>query len=836
MPSPFRVFRKHQKALLASAGLMAMISFVFLPIILERLSTQRVKDVPVVTTKQYGQIAESHLQQLIRQRGVVLGFLDRVKQDLARQVGPETPARQVVLPAADMAANIGVADEEAVVTTWLLAKRAQELGIVVSDKTVNEFIRTLTRGFVIPWQGKGSPKELRDLKVDQKEVHRIVASLRVGQAQFLEILRHELLSLQLQKMFMRSLAGTPPGQKWDYFQRWHRMATVEVLPVRVENFLDQVPDPDEAVLREFYEKHKNKLPVPNSPEPGFREPHKVVIEYLKADLKAEPDKFVDRAAVTDEEIKKYYEENKDRSYRELPETPAKKEAEPSKPGEAPKGAEPSKPAAEPSKPTQQPPKAGPEAQKPATEPSKPGQEPPKPPQEPAKPAAESSKPAAGDPGAKKPALHGTQQKGSETGPSKAPSGEKTSPSSDKSSDASRPVASPFRLVALQAKDEGKPGAAAAKPAETSAKPEATASQPAEKPAGPAEKPKEPAKDAKPADKAASPPAPPKYLPLEKVKDQIRDILAQQQAYVKVEKVITGVQDELGADYEKWLSYDAAKKSAAKEEGLEPPPRHDFADLAKKHKLSAHITKLVSAWEIGQYDIAASVVEGRTQFAQYAFQMLPEFKPMTSQDNFGNYYLFWKVQNEPERTPAYEDEGTPERVLHSWKLAQARTLAESEAARLAEETRQAKKTLAALFGARPGMLVAKSEPFSWMTFGMLRPEMVGRGQPRISEVKGVEAPGDAFMRVVFNLAPGGIGVAPNQPQTTFYVVQAVAFSPPQATLWERFRDGSDSPYVRGLAELDHQAAGQAWLEEIKASAGFKWEREPHRARRGEYSEE
>ena len=104
----------------------------------------------------------------------------------------------------------------------------------------------------------------------------------------------------------------PPAELWDYYRRLNRKATIEVIAVPVAEFADRVPDPDEAELKSFFDKYNSQLAIPGSPEPGFRLPRRQKFQYFKA----EHDLFREVAQVTEEEIKKYYEENK-QSFRKL---------------------------------------------------------------------------------------------------------------------------------------------------------------------------------------------------------------------------------------------------------------------------------------------------------------------------------------------------------------------------------------------------------------------------------------------------------------------------------------------------------------------------------------
>ncbi len=292
MASPFSVFRKNQKVMIAVLGVLAMFAFVFIPIIMEGMGSRTVVNPVVVKTSKYGDLREYDLDALRRQRQQILGVLSDVMQISG---APPSLARQW------LEARIGPATEESVVNTWLLARHAEQMGMVISDKTINNFLKELTQDLVKPANFQTSFK-----RSGISELH------------FFNAMRDELAALQLDNMFRVSLRGVTPAQRWEYFTRVKQMATIEAAPVLVANYLDRIDEPSDEELKAFFEKHKDQYPLPISPEPGFREPQKIAMEYLKADY----EKFTAPNVVADEEIKARYEKNKD-----LYDQPAKKPEE-----------------------------------------------------------------------------------------------------------------------------------------------------------------------------------------------------------------------------------------------------------------------------------------------------------------------------------------------------------------------------------------------------------------------------------------------------------------------------------------------------------------------------
>jgi hypothetical protein len=867
MASPFRAFRKHQKQWLAILGVMTILSFVFLPIVLDQLSGRRIREVAAATSTKYGKIYEGQLSHLREQRQTLFRFVSEVIQALAVEGAERTPqARMDQMRLQRM-------DDDAIIDNWLMTQRAREVGMTYSDKAVKQYLQQLVRGVKSAPAAKDSKDwqsryQMVDLKPEK--YRQIMASLRIGPAYFLELWREQLMAWAVEESFADSVVletaygllpmGLTPGESWDYFQRLNRAATVELLPIAVSKLTESIANPDDATLDAFFAKYKNTLPVPNSPEPGFRQPHRVALQYLKA----EHDKFTDPTAVTENEIRLYYEDHKDVEFREFPELPVPTPTGQGMPrqeaGNAGKG-----PTALPSR-AKVPPTGPKPAEKPPA-PPKPGVSPPSggmppagvksetkagagpsqaaptapAPEKPVTAAPQSGKPAPVAPQTAKPAP--TIPPPAKPAPTPGTKdSKKTSGNWSGMSSLHFAAADGASLVAQKGKPvaAAKPSPAAPVPKAGEKRPETAASVPAKPPSGVAVASPAAKSDQKPAKPPAAPPppAPPKYRPLKEVEGIIRDKVAQRKANQKIQEVLSRIQSQLDDYYQQWQAHEATK-TMPEGEAIPAPPAPDFQQLAKENKLSDHQTLPVTDWELARYDIgSSSVLTGargyaarpRSKMVDYTFQTLAERKPTLSEDDAGNGYLFWKTADEKENTPSLSDAGEKDHVRAVWKEVQARAKAEAEANKLADEAGKSQKSLTELFGTRPGRQVIKAGPFTWMTFGSLPARFAyGGSRPQISEVRGVTAAGNQFMQKVFQLAPGRVGVAANQPQTDYYVIRVTAFSPSLDQLWDSFRDHSQMMAINTLAVADRQNIQKKWMADLRESAGFKWVREPSRIR-------
>jgi hypothetical protein len=766
-------FRKHRKALLAILTLMAMLSFVFIPVVLQLLDVRGGgKNALVVSTSKYGSLYEVDLDNLVRQRHLVYGFLQNVRQAVAEKRGRGEAVQMALYEMGQDPAS-----ERAVVEAWLLARRAEGLGLRVTDEAINAFVQSVTDG-----------------KVSAKEVNKVLAGFHASEGGFFGALGRELLAMRVRQMFRKSLEGIPPEQRYDYFLRMNRNAKIEAIPVAVEKYVDQVQAPSYEELQALFEQYKEKLYDPDSPEPGFRQPHTIDLQYLRAELES----FVDLKAVSDEAVSKYYNENKERLYREK-----------APPVSAPQGAAPKVEPSTPELPKLEPPKPGaakaelPKAVAPAGEPPKPGA---------AKAELLKAAAPAGEPAKVKPGDKGDRKTSSARGDSQF---RLVSFAEKESAAAPAAKAGPaLAAPAPAAPGKAEPPAAKADPSSPKAQPAASKVEATTKAGAAKSEPAAPGK-ASEAKKAE-----PNYVPLEKVRDEIRRHLAEQQAQAKMQKVLAVLQDRMLRHQRERMAYNEADE--ASKQTLAPPAPLDLAALAKRNGLKSVETGWISEHQAQKLDIGASSVD-RKPFVQYAFGPLVEHQPVMSQDLEGNRCLFWKVGDDLEKVPEWSDSGVREQVLHAWKFLGARDLAAQEAERLAELARKSPKSPRTLKDVS-GSLVTP-DPFTWMTD---RSVWLGNPRPQISAVRGVDRPGMDFMQSVFRLSPGGVGLAWNYPKSVVYVVLLVEHTPPDSDLWTRFVTTPGDLYMMAAA-YDWDTMQTLWKQEIETEVNLRWHRPPHQER-------
>ena len=120
-------------------------------------------------------------------------------------------------------------------------------------------------------------------------------------------MREELRAFEVTQLFSLSLEGITPAQRWDYFCQLRKQASSGIDSRGSGTIYRQGQRSQRSGIKNFIrEVQRQARAVPISPEPGFRIPHKIDVQYFKADIA----KFSDPSTITDEEIQNTYEKNR----------------------------------------------------------------------------------------------------------------------------------------------------------------------------------------------------------------------------------------------------------------------------------------------------------------------------------------------------------------------------------------------------------------------------------------------------------------------------------------------------------------------------------------------
>lgn len=794
MSSPFAVLRRNQKVLLAVFGVIIMIVFVVGSAFDDffRARAPEVEDATIVRWK-HGTLGQLDLAVMRHRNDVMSHFLNEVLKRTQERKG--TPK----------VAPLGRAgSEEELVRRMVLARKAKDQGIVISDDAVYHYL-----------------SQLSDTKLSGRDYSEIIAGIpnrRIGEQQIFEELRLQLAADNLARMTVgRGWYAMAPGTAWDLFNRIHHRVQIEALPLNVDDYKGEVADPSDAELKKFYEEHKDSFSHPDFPDAGFRRRPQAAFEYLKIEF----DKFVDqeKAKLKDEELRAEYDKRVSRGEFKTPELPTS----PNKPAEEPADEKPedAKPGDKPAdeKPTDEKPADKPADEKPADKPAD---------EKPAdKPADE--KPADEKPADEKPAEK-PEAKPADESEKKPECQDGTQAEAGKPEDkpAEKPAETPADKPAEKSDEKPEPKSdekpAADKPAAD--KPEdKPADKPEEKPADKPEEKPEVTPEAKPDEQ----PAKPKVRPFEEVRDEIALSLARPRAQEAFEKTKAAAKKELDTfarEYRIWsVNRDLPEgdprkaKSDAKDGASTEPPKLDAKALGGRYGFVHGTTPLVDALTVLDYELGqGSMVSFFGGFRQIGFNQIAfrEGVPLYTIEEIPGQdpnitFMYWKTDEKEARTPPLDE--IRQEVIDVWKRRNAVDKAKAAAEAMAKEA-AGKESLKAVFGDK----VLESNEFSWMTSGSVG---FGMGMPSISRVENIDTPGAGFMEAVFSLKPGEAGVAVNHPRTKVYVVRIAREATSEEVRRTRFIMFGMSNDVAQLAQFEGERAIVDWFNDLEKEMQVEW---------------
>lgn len=743
MASPFGYFRKHQKAFLAVAAVIAMFVFVIGDAIFGYIGQSRGNSNPraIVAEWKGGSLNVQELSTLTQRRYFLSEFLNRLRITGARQIMEEggTPMMpsvpDFVLPEGTSSRDVQVG----VVTTRILADQAKKAGMSVSDGMINQFL-----------------KETSFRRVSDQEIMAILSRIQQGDPRMLEEqlfsgLRELLLGNTYFGSFGSNVRNVLPEQRWEDWRHINERIALQAIALPASEFVKEVPDPSEAELLAFYEQYKDNVPgmmrlvlgtqLP-APDPGFMVPRRVKLNYILGDVNAWRDKY--RDSITDEEIADYYERNK----RSLFSTKGSTKFDESLFQDDS---------------TEQDPNA----------------------------SEEKSTDADAESNALESAVETEEQiiegESDEEKSDEGESGDEESgdevidksatPEDDESSKLTLP--GKLRLVAFQDNDESGNESGdeeAVDNQDTAAEVSDSADQSTEEATSP--------DDDKSTDEDTE-----EYEPLDAVKDSIRDKLATDKAVLELKDKIETIYGELQSEYNPY-GFDVVSARTNEEEIPAPPKKlTNLKERAAAAGLISEETLLVTQRELADTFVgkAFDSQTNRQYVVQAAFSSLAEYEPYLAQDLDGNWYLVTKTQDVPEKVPAFED--IRSEVEAAWKNQEAAKLALKKAEEIAKECEESGDSLAN-YAVGKSYEVITTDLFSWLTFGSTAE--IERG-PRLGEAPPLEAVGPEFLKKAFDLEEKKVAAVLNYDQTNAYVIQLDRRERPEDELRQLFLSEANTWY-------------------------------------------
>ncbi|MBT4887802.1 MAG: hypothetical protein HON07_11375 [Planctomycetaceae bacterium] len=760
MAGSFNFFRKYQRSMLVAVAVLAMLAFFVLPPFLQMGAGSSSAD-PVVVEWEGGAVREDQLERAVALRTLVNRFLMQAAATAGRD-----PSRLPAFPEG----------EELVVREMLLAKEAEKIGLTVSNTAINEFLAAWTNNMVRQDQFDG-----------------IIAGLRYGRAPVLaadlfESLRTALIARNTLLLFQTGFSGDPPAWRWDFYKRLEQSATVEVFPIEVENLATSVELPNESKLKAYFDTYKNDLPSAMSPNPGFKEPHRIQYASLMADQK----KFEAAAesTITDKDIEEFYEKNKETRFREAPSAP-------------------------------------PVTKEPATNPDDESRK--------KKPTMESAKEKSPQDVSDAPVNAGQEtgenapkkSKDSKENERKVEGKESAEPSDSDTSFRDRKT--PVRTVAFQVEKEGSSQVEKKESSDTESsknvKQKADEKPTVEiKTAGSGEeKQKSPEKEGE--DSADSEESAMTFQPLDKVADQIRQEISRQRATETIDAIFSALAADLNAYAE-----DRALWIARGKDGDKEPSPPNVEKIAEKQDLVAVESDWTTVAEAaGGGGIGSSfefVPDPSSRFGIRQQRWLETMfgdgtitlRPVTSRDAEGNRYFSWKQGDKEERVPSFTEARS--NVEKAWRIVEARPIALKQATALVDKT--GAKSFEESLSKSEFKQVEEVGPFTWLTQGA-----VGvNGAPVLSSPEGLVMPGNKMMQKIFSVSEGQSIASFNEPQTICYVVRLLEYKPAEEELQNRFEDVlGDQRRLSMVAQTAFAEVFMDWIATLEKDLELTWNRDP-----------
>ena len=321
MASPFSIFRKNQKTMMVLLCVMALFAFT-----LDSLFNRSEPNRPLlgmligaggfvfVGMKRGKAIEFAVLGAVV---GLLIGFastkiggadavVTTIKQDFSRKelnaLKERRQAANEFMRLANSGYSFGPVDDS-VLLGELLRFEADELGVSVSPALVTEFL-----------------KNQIVQKLTKDELSRALKQVKyLGQSPSFDVLVREILAPELRAQLALQMTvpnvSVTPEQYWNAYRKLHVGAEITGTPISIDSFMENAGNPTDSEIEALFEKYKTQFPNPfadDGPQPGFRQPRRVELGYLEF---AADNLLRHVKAPTDEEIREYYEANKEEKYK-----------------------------------------------------------------------------------------------------------------------------------------------------------------------------------------------------------------------------------------------------------------------------------------------------------------------------------------------------------------------------------------------------------------------------------------------------------------------------------------------------------------------------------------
>jgi hypothetical protein len=320
--------------------------------------------------------------------------------------------------------------------------------------------------------------------------------------------------------------------------------------------------------------------------------------------------------------------------------------------------------------------------------------------------------------------------------------------------------------------------------------------------------------------------PPTIRPFAEVRSTLASSLAEEKAQNAIIEMFGRIKDDVLIPFADQYQTALIEIEEATKQGSKPkttlPVPSDLKEVAKRERLHYDLTPMLSREEAERYgqisgaEVGLARLSGGRKFADEFFDPKTSlYEPEELTDLLGTRYLARKIKDVPPRVPSLDE--VRSQVSLAWKMNKARPLARKAADLLAEQIK--KKGASIKETTVEGNRVLTIPPIPRRQGSML-PGRFDMEQLDDTPIPEVDQAGTAFREAYFSLQPGSVAVAPNQPETAFYVMALDKRDPATfATLYytpnsEEFRYKMVARQQAERDLVDH------WMGWLRQEAGLK----------------
>ena len=788
--NPFSIFRRNQRAWMAGLTLFTMFSFIALGSMVQCVGTRNRGEGPqyigdVASTQKFGKLDYNgfldYRAELVRLEAFTRNLM-QISQEERAYPSYDLMALQAQL---FYCSN----DGEQTVNRWLITKYAEKEGLFGDKEAATDYLKRLSQITVFNFDSKQTSTTTTAFSSEQ--LTRCMRAAGLTESILRDLLRKEIGFERYVRKYdagsrmsdgnnlgantiAQSLFGhgASPLAAADYllgYQAVNTLVKAKVASFDAADYVAEVKEPSNSETKDLYEQYKNIVFRADSARPGFTQPAKLAFEVARVEI---TDETLD--AISDEDVKQYYEEHKEEFRRPTPPKANEDATAPAKesisldadapsldvlPEDALKAFDsaPEAPAAD----------AAPAPEAPATE----------------APAAEA--PAEGAAVTREAPLFAAYQQEAEEAP------------------------------------------AAEQPAEAA---EATEEPAAEQPAEAAEATEEPA-EASEADSEFFPlemveAVIRRRIAAERIEAKmgaVREQLLQdfhKSQEVKGDEVFVPTVDLKKLAEENGLQYAVTTRKDSKDPNAPALVSHEEATLM----------------DILPSDTLSQIYDSLP--LRFSPQRVGVYNPTENPQQLYNvpsaFFVYRALESKNQYLPEFDE--AKDDVVKAWKLQKAFEIANTKAKEFYEKASKEGADFDAL-AAEAKAHVVETEKFTWFTssmgpygsylqLGEVR-ELGVEIEQSDRDNKEIVAPGLDFYETVYSLDQGGIGICENQSKDRVFVIKVVDKPAVDPNEFDSIaEDSTAADAARQIANLRLETFHQNMIEKLRKDAGFKWISVPH----------